>query len=471
MLVPVLLCGGEGKRLWPLSRKSYPKQFLNLIDEELSLLQMTALRINNIKIKKSGWIIVCNEENRFVVADQLNKINIDIHRIILEPQGKNTAPATTLAALEALNISPEAKLLVQPSDQAIPDTKYFVDLIEASSIIKQPILTFGVSPTSPETGYGYIEVGQKIDNTKAFKVKQFIEKPELNRAVDYVNSGNYLWNSGIFMLDANVYLEELDLYNPLIKKVCQDALENSVKDLKYFLRIDSEKFKMCPSISIDYAVIEKSDKVSVIPFESDWSDLGSFKSIINYKNRDENGNVIYGDGFAKETTGTLIHSEDRLVVALGVSDLVIIETSDVVLVASKKDSINVNQIVDDLHSMKRIEADENLLSYRPWGSFRKVDWGNEFQVKKIIVKPGKSLSLQSHKHRSEHWVVISGEAEIINGDKKFRLSINESTYIPAGNKHRLSNPGLTDLVLIEVQIGSYLSEDDIERFSDLYGRK
>ncbi len=471
MLVPVLLCGGIGKRLWPLSRKSYPKQFLKLIDKNFSLLQMTAKRIENAKFERSGWIVVCNEENRFLVEDQLLEINIDIHCIILEPIAKNTAPAITLAAYEALKISPEAKLLVQPADHFIPNTIYFSKLIEASLLVKEPIITFGVKPTSPETNYGYIKVGQKIDQCEAFKVEQFVEKPDLENAIRYVDSGKYLWNSGIFILDVCAYLEELELFNPLIKKTCKEVMQNAFKDMQYFLRIDSVKFKSCPSISVDYGVIEKSNKVSVIPYVSEWSDLGFYESLTNNKKVNSNRNTIYGDGLTKNTSDTLIHSEERLVVALGVRDLVIVDTYDVVFVATKKASKNVNKLVDDLRNLNRIEADEHLKSYRPWGNFRKVHLGDGFQIKIITVKPGKSLSLQSHKYRSEHWVVTSGEAEVINGDKKFKLSINESTYIAAGNKHRLINPGLIDLILIEVQVGSYLGEDDIERFSDLYGRK
>ena len=294
MLVPVLLCGGVGKRLWPLSRKSYPKQFLRLIDKNLSLLQMTAKRLENARFKRSGWIVVCNEENRFLVVDHLREINIDIHCIILEPFAKNTAPAITLAAYEALKISPDAKLLVQPADHAIPNTNYFLKLIEAALLAKDKIITFGVTPTRPDTNYGYIEVGQKIDQSEAYKVKKFVEKPNLEIAIKYFDDGKHLWNSGIFFLDVCVYLKEIELHNPLIKKICQEVMGNAVKDMEYFLRIDGEKFKFCPSISVDYAVIEKSNEVSVIPFESEWSDLGFYESIMNSKKRNNNGNIIYG---------------------------------------------------------------------------------------------------------------------------------------------------------------------------------
>lgn len=470
MLVPVLLCGGIGKRLWPLSRKSYPKQFLKLIDKNFSLLQMTAKRMENAKFERSGWIVICNEENRFLVEDQLREINLDIHCIILEPFAKNTAPAITLAAYEALKISPHAKLLVQPADHSIPNTNYFLKLIEAALLVKKPIITFGVKPTNPDTNFGYIKVGQKIDQCEAFRVEQFVEKPDLDNAIGYVESGKYLWNSGIFIIDVCVYLDELEILNPLIKKTCKEVMENAVKDMENFLRIDSVKFQSCPSISVDYGVIEKSNKVSVIPFESEWSDLGFYESIMNNKKRNNNENVIFGDVLSKNTSDTLIHSEEKLVVTHGVKDLVIVDTPDVVFVATKKASKNVNKIVDDLRNLNRIEADEHLKSHRPWGNFRKLHCGDGFQIKIITVKPGKSLSLQSHKYRSEHWVVVSGVAEIVNGDKTFQISKNESTFIPAGNKHRLINPELVDLKLIEVQVGSYLGEDDIIRYKDDFGR-
>ena len=470
MLVPVLLCGGSGTRLWPVSRKSHPKQFLRLIDKELSLLQMTAQRLNNIKVKRSGWIVVCNEDHRFLVAEQLEKINIDVHLIILEPIGKNTAPAITLAAIEALKISPDAKLLVQTADHFIPDTKYFVDLVEAALLAKQPMMTFGVLPTRPETGYGYIEVGQEINQSGTFTVKRFIEKPTLDKAKDFVSRGKYLWNSGMFLLDAKVYLNELKLFNPLINKACQAAIDYAVEDLSIFLRVDNKKFKACPSISIDYAVMENSDKVSVMHFESKWFDIGAWDAVMDQLKSDNNGNVIVGDGLAQNTVDTFIHSEGRLVTTLGVSNLVVVETPDVVLVASRDATQDVKKIIDLLRSLRREEADEHLVIYRPWGNYLRVYWGDGFQIKKIIVKPGKSLSLQSHKYRSEHWVVIQGVANVLNGDEKIMLYENQSTYIAAGIKHRLANPGLTNLILIEVQTGSYLGEDDILRYQDDFGR-
>jgi len=469
LLIPVLLCGGVGKRLWPISRKSLPKQFVKLVDPNLSLFQITTQRLNNLNIKKSGWIVVANSEHRFIVADQLKSVNANVNRILLEPFGKNTAPAITISAIEALKISPNAKLLIQTSDHLIPDTEYFCNLICNALKTKLPIVTFGITPTSPETGYGYIKLGNQIINTTMFEINEFVEKPSLALAKRFLKSGQYFWNSGMFLIDAKIYLEELKKLNPDLYFTSEKAVSNAIHDLD-FIRIDEENFNDCPDISIDHAFMEKTSQASVIPFVSKWSDLGAWQAVLDEMQADKDGNVIIGDGIAYKTSNTLIRSEGRLVTTLGVENLIVTETPDVVFVASKNASQEVSKLVEVLKTNQRTEADEHVIGYRPWGYFQSVVNGNGFKVKKITVKPGKALSLQSHKFRSEHWVVVEGTAEIINGNQHLKLNKNESTYISVGEKHRLINPGLTNLVLIEVQIGEYLEEDDIVRYEDVYGR-
>ena len=470
MLVPVLLSGGSGTRLWPVSRKSFPKQFVNLVDRERSLLQATATRLDGLGLEKAGWIVVCNNDHRFLVADQLSQTGTDVARIILEPVARNTAPAIALAAIEALTLSPDAKLLVQTADHMIPDTDYFCELIRSAVAADQPMVTFGVRPTRPETGYGYIEVESVIEGTPASRVRRFVEKPDLEMALKYLESGQFLWNSGMFLLDARIYLDELDRLQPIMFKACRAAMDQAVQDLD-FLRVDQPAFSDCPSVSVDYAVMEQSDRVSVMPFDSSWSDLGAWDAILDQQSADADGNVIVGDGLAIDTKNTLIWSERRMVAALGVEDLLITETPDAVLVASKDAAQDVKVIVDELRSQGRLEADEHVTGFRPWGIYESISRGDRFQVKRIVVHPGKSLSLQMHHYRAEHWIVVEGKAEVVNADRTFILLENESTFIPAGTRHRLTNPGQTDLVLIEVQSGSYLGEDDIIRFEDQYGRE
>lgn len=469
MLFPVILSGGVGTRLWPVSRQSLPKQFVKLVSPNRTLLQMTLERLNDLTIEKAGCIVVANKEHKFLVSDQLSEVGADIGKIILEPLGKSTAPAIALAAIWALKISPDAKLLVQTADHIIPNQRYFCDLIAAAILANQPMITFGISPTRPEVGYGYIEVGSAIGESGAFEVNQFIEKPKIDMAKHYLDSGRYLWNSGIFLINARVYLNELKRLNPAILLACEASISAAVEDSKY-LYVDRQAFEACPSVSVDYAVIEKSDQVTVMPFKDKWSDLGAWDAVLDEMPSDENENVVIGNGFAHRTSKTLIRSEGRLVVALGVSDLLILETADVMLISSKSAAQDVKQVVNLLRQAERPEVDNHLIGYRPWGSYQSVIRGDHFQVKKIIVKPGKALSLQAHQHRAEHWVVVEGVAEVINGDITLLLEKNQSTYIPVGVKHRLSNFGQKDLVIIEVQTGSYLGEDDIERFDDLYGR-
>ena len=458
MLVPVILSGGSGTRLWPVSRASYPKQFVNLVDPDRSLLQMAAERVNGLNI-----------EHRFLIADQLRQINANVERVILEPVAGNTAPAVALAALYALKLHEEPKLLIQTADHVISDREYFCGAVERAYHSGQPIVTFGVQPTRPETGYGYIQAGDLISDAGLSKVERFVEKPDLAAAQQYLEDGGYLWNSGMFLLDARIYLNELAKYNPEMLVACEEAIEKSKIDLD-FCRVDEDAFSKSPSDSIDYAVMERSEKVSVLPFESDWSDLGAWDAVLEQLPTDEDGNAVIGDGLIEDSKNTLIRSERRLVAALGVEDLLIVETPDVVLVSKKEAAQDVKQIVERLRASDRTEADEHVVGYRPWGTYESIAKGEHFQVKKIVVKPGMSLSLQMHHHRTEHWVVVQGRAEVVNGDQLVVLEANESIYIAKETKHRLMNRGATDLVVIEVQSGSYLGEDDIHRFEDDFGR-
>ncbi|WP_420550162.1 mannose-1-phosphate guanylyltransferase/mannose-6-phosphate isomerase [Litorivicinus lipolyticus] len=468
MLVPVILSGGSGTRLWPVSRASYPKQFVNLIDPDKSLLQATAERIAAIDIEKSGTIVVANTEHRFLIADQLTQVGADIHKILLEPVARNTAPAVALAAIEALKISEHAKLLIQTADHVIPDTDYFCERVKVAYESSAQIVTFGVKPTRPETGYGYIQQGQR-NETGLSRVAEFVEKPDQPTAQIYVDSGEYLWNSGMFVLDAQAYLAELANFEPAMVEAAQASLDEAKVDLD-FVRIDQPSFEMSPSDSIDYAVMERSDLVHVLPFVGEWSDLGAWDAVMDQLPSDEHQNSVVGDGLIIDSQNTLIRSSSRTVAALGVKDLLIVETPDVVLVTTKESAQNVKKIVEELRFKNRSEANEHTTGFRPWGTYQSICNGDRFQVKRIEVKPGKSLSLQMHHHRAEHWIVVQGTAEIVNGDQTLMLNENQSTFIPLGVKHRLTNLGKIDLVLIEVQSGSYLGEDDIVRFEDVYGR-
>jgi mannose-1-phosphate guanylyltransferase len=469
MLIPVLLSGGDGTRLWPASRASLPKQFVNLTNPNKSLLQSTAERINSLTVNHSGWYVVANDEHRFLVAEQLSQINVPVEKIILEPVARNTAPAIALAAIEALKTYPTAKLLIQTADHIIPDLNYLNEQVLKAMSANQSIVTFGIKPNRPETGYGYIKIGKKIDKTYLYNVEKFIEKPDLKSAKEYINQNNFLWNSGMFLIDATIYLEELNKFEPEIFIACQNASEESIVDLD-FIRVNKESFSKSPSKSIDFAVIEHSQKVSVIPYSAQWTDLGAWDAVFENLPVDHNGNSIIGEGILYETTKTMVKSENRLVVTLGVDDLLIVETPDVVLVTKKEAAQKVKDIVSDLKNRNFRQASEHTTVYRPWGSYQSLYRSKNSQVKKIKVKPKKSLSLQLHHHRSEHWVVVKGTAEIIKGKQNIILNENESTFIPTGTKHRLTNTGEVDLVLIEVQLGMYLGEDDIVRFKDEYGR-
>ena len=467
MLVPVLLSGGSGARLWPVSRKSYPKQFVNLIDPERSLLQMTAQRLKHLSADHSGWMVVCSEEHRFLVAEQLQEIGANVDKIILEPVGRNTAPAVAVSAIQALKKHPNAKLLIQTADHVIPDESYFATAVEKALHADKPIVTFGVQPTRPETGYGYIE--SKSVGGELTDVVRFVEKPDETTAKAFIEAGNFLWNSGMFLLDAQAYLDELAQHAPAMLSACHKACDESAQDLD-FTRLNKAAFEACPSDSIDYAVMEKSDQVSVLPYQSEWSDLGAWDAVHDQISADDQGNVVVGSGVLNNSENCFVRADGRVVALTGVKNLCVVETADAILVADRSDAQSVKHVVEALRSKNEGCSDEHVVGYRPWGTYESLALGGRFQVKRIVVKPGRSLSLQMHHHRAEHWVVVEGTAEVTNGDDTFLMSENQSTYIPIGQTHRLSNPGKQDLILIEVQSGSYLGEDDIVRFEDAYAR-
>lgn len=468
MLIPVLLSGGVGSRLWPVSRELYPKQFLQLTGEG-SLLTQTLLRANTIE-KVGAPIVVCNDEHRFLVAEQLRQSGVKAAAILLEPEGKNTAPAVAVAALRALAIDPQAILLVLPADHVIQQTDVFAQAVESGirAAAEGYLVTFGIVPTAPETGYGYIQAGA-VWRDDIHHLKQFVEKPDLDTAKKYVASGDYVWNSGMFLLRADTYLSELEAHAPAILASARKALDAAHADLD-FARLDKTAFAMCPSDSIDYAVMERTSKGMVIPLSCGWSDVGSWSSLWEVEEKDKGGNVLSGDVLVHEVGSSFIRSESRLVAAIGVEDIVVVETSDAVLIANKSRVQDVKHIVAALKKNQRTEATLHKRVYRPWGSYESLVNAHRFQVKRIVVNPGQQLSLQMHHHRAEHWIVVSGTAKVTCGEKEYLLSEDQSTYIPLGNRHRLSNPGVIPLEMIEVQTGSYLGEDDIVRFQDVYGR-
>lgn len=464
----VALAGGSGTRLWPLSRHSSPKQFLCLADNSDSMMQQTLKRVASLSELEP--IIICNDMHRFLVAEQLRQLEVLNPKIILEPQSKNTAPAIALACLQARKQSNDPVMLILAADHVIKDVKKFHSAIHQGYLAaaEGSLVTFGIIPTHPETGYGYIEKGDASE-TSGFKIKRFVEKPESTVAQKYFESGEYLWNSGIFMFRASRYLEVLSKFSPCILKACEKAFANAEIDLD-FIRLDVNEFAKSPEDSIDYAVMEKAEGTIVVPLAAGWSDVGSWSSLWDVSEKSADGNVLKGDVICKKTKNSYIHSSSRLVAVLGIEDLVVVETKDAVLVA-KKDSIqNVKDVVASLKSSGRSEHLFHREVYRPWGHFDSIDAGDRYQVKRITVKPGAKLSVQMHHHRAEHWIVVSGVARVTNGDKNYLVTENQSTYIPIGQVHSLENPGVIPLELIEVQSGSYLGEDDIVRFEDLYGR-
>ena len=473
LIVPVILAGGTGSRLWPVSRKSFPKQFIDVLDNDnFSLLQKTYKRIEELE-NITRPIIICNEEHRFIVGDQMKKINIEPLSIILEPEGRNTAPAITLAALKVLEDFDDPILLILSADHQIENINNFKKAIKNSinSITNKSIYIFGVIPSYPATGYGYIESLDNLDkvNSKPIKVNKFIEKPNLETARKLIKDKKYSWNSGMFVFQANTILKEIGIFIPDILENCKECLKKSNKDLD-FLRLNKESFLKCQNISIDVAVLEKTANAFVLPLFCGWDDIGSWESLWNISKKDLDGNSIKGKAIIKNSSNCLLRSEERLVVGLGLKDLVIIETKDAVLVADKKNSQDVKQIVSFLNKNGFKEGAQHKKVFRPWGHYISIEEKNNWQIKKIEVNPGASLSLQKHFHRSEHWVVVEGIAKVQVDNEIRMLGKNESVYIPLGSKHRLSNPSKKALVIIEIQSGTYLGEDDIMRFKDDYGR-
>lgn len=468
MLFPIIMAGGSGSRLWPLSRQLNPKQFLPLADADFSMLQATIQRLAGLGAELPR--LICNEQHRFLAAEQLRLLGLEKAGILLEPVGRNTAPAIALAALQACSEAQDPILLVLAADHLIKDVEAFQTCIQTALPLAQngKLVTFGIVPTHAETGYGYIEQGIDV-GIGGFKVSRFVEKPDLVTAQEYLANGSYFWNSGMFMFRANRYLEELETYRPDILAACRAALAGGSQDM-HFTRVDEAAFAACPDDSVDYAVMEKTADAVMVPLDAGWSDIGSWTALWDVSDKDQQGNVFKGDVLNQQSRNTYVHADSRLVATVGLDDLVIVETKDAVLVAHKDHVQDVKKIVEQLKSGSRTEHINHREVYRPWGVYDSVDNGHRYQVKRITVKPGAKLSVQMHHHRAEHWIVVSGTAKVTNGEKTYLVCENESTYIPIGQIHALENPGVIPLELIEVQSGSYLGEDDIVRFEDKYGR-
>jgi mannose-1-phosphate guanylyltransferase/mannose-6-phosphate isomerase len=469
MFTPVILSGGSGTRLWPLSRKNLPKQFLALSGSS-TLFQQTVERTRTLA-GVDAPIVVCSEDHRFLVAEQLRALGIDGASILLEPVPRNTAPAIALAACQAQASNADAILLVLPADHLIGDTSSFAEAVSKAMPLAEQgwLVTFGIRPAAPETGFGYIKQAEAIGHG-AFRVERFVEKPNAATAEKYVRSGDYAWNSGMFLFKASRYLEELKQYAPTIHSTTETAFKAAKADLD-FVRIDKDAFAASPEKSIDYAVMENTSRAAVLPVSCEWSDIGSWDALWATSIRDSDGNRLEGDVIAIDSHNCFVRGTDRrLVAALGLEDVVIVDTPDAMLVASRSHVQNVKQLVDKIKSDGRQEHLFHRKVYRPWGSYDSIDVGDRFQVKRISVKPGAALSLQKHHHRAEHWVIVSGTAEVTRNEEVFLLGENESTFLPLGAVHRLRNPGKVPLELIEVQSGSYLGEDDIVRLEDVYGR-
>jgi mannose-1-phosphate guanylyltransferase/mannose-6-phosphate isomerase len=473
MLTPVILSGGAGTRLWPLSRELYPKQLLTLTGAR-TMLQQTLLRLEGLTT--AAPVVVCNEAHRFLVAEQLRQLHIAARATVLEPFGRNTAPAIALGAHAALKgfggdaNAVDPVLLVLPADHVIRDVGAFHRAVRAALAAAEAgqLATFGVVAGSPETAYGYIERG--APSGAAFRIARFIEKPNSERAREFVQSGDHYWNSGMFLFRARRYLQELQRFQPEMARICEAAFRSAQSDLD-FTRVAPAAFEACPADSIDYAVMEKTADAVMVPLDAGWSDVGSWSSLHEASDADAHGNVTHGDVIIEDTQGSYLHSESRLLAAVGVRDHVVVETKDAVLVAPKDRVQDVKKLVQLLKERGRYEHSLHREVFRPWGSYDSLEGGGRFQVKRLKVKPGATLSLQMHHHRAEHWVVVAGTARITRGDEVFLLEENQSTYIPIGVKHRIENPGMIPLEIIEVQSGSYLGEDDIVRFEDAYGRK
>lgn len=480
IIQPVILCGGSGTRLWPLSREQYPKQLLCL-NGERTMLQATALRLGGFPLAAGDLlaapILVGNEEYRFLIAEQLRQVGVDHPTLLLEPCGRNTAPALTLAALAALEDGLDPVLVIMPADHVIQDEDAFrLAVGQGATLAEQgKLVTFGIQPTAAETGYGYIKQGEALADG-ACVVEQFVEKPDAETAEAYLASGGYLWNGGIFVIKASLWLAKMEACRPDIARACRLAYQGRQQDHD-FLRPEKTAFANCPADSIDYAVMERlarldanTGEVVVVPLAARWSDVGAWSALWEIGDKDAGGNVLTGDVLTVDTHNTLVIAEDRLVACVGLRDVVIVETPDAILVANRGEIQKVKEVVGQLKTLKRTESSSHRKVFRPWGWYDSIDFGQRFQVKHIVVNPGASLSLQMHHHRAEHWVVVSGTAKVTRGEETLLVSENQSTYIPLGTLHRLENPGRLPLEMIEVQSGSYLGEDDIVRFEDIYGR-
>ena len=466
-ITPVVLSGGSGTRLWPRSRAEYPKQFLSLTSE-MSLIQQTVLRLKGIQ-SVSTPIVLANAKHRFLVSEQMDEIACTPNNIILEPCPKNTAPAIALAALAQLD-EQDGILIVLPADHIIKDEVAFQSAIDRALPFCETnkLVTFGIKPDRPATEFGYIKNGAEVGDG-VYESVEFVEKPDEVKANIFIESDDYTWNSGIFMFKASVYLAELERFEPELLEQCKSALDKSEKDLG-FIKVDLEAFSQSPSISIDYAVMERTQESVVVPVDMGWSDIGSWSALHDLEKQVNTGNVFNGDVIAKDVSNSLLVSDKKLIAAIGVENIVLIESDDSILLSSMDRVKDVGMLVSEIKELKRPESELHRKVYRPWGHYDSIESGNGFQVKKLVVNPGQKLSLQMHKYRSEHWVVVSGIADVINGDSEFQLKVNESTYIPIGVKHSLANSGREDLEIIEVQSGTYLGEDDIVRFDDVYGR-
>ncbi|WP_305459251.1 mannose-1-phosphate guanylyltransferase/mannose-6-phosphate isomerase [Photobacterium leiognathi] len=463
MITPIIMAGGAGSRLWPLSRTHYPKQFIPLVNND-SMLQNTITRLGSLS--KSDPIVICNNEHRFMVAEQLRNIDIDNARIILEPVGRNTAPAIALAAFKAIKDGSDPMLLVLAADHVITNEESFIGSINKAKEAANDgmLVTFGIVPTHAETGYGYIKKGNQVGSS-LYQVEAFVEKPDLRTAESYLSSKLYCWNSGMFLFKASTFLNELKKFNSEIYDICQSAIASTYSDLD-FIRIPKDIFEKCPDDSIDYAVMERTDKAIVVPMDAGWSDVGSWSALWDVQNKDDFGNACRGDVILDATTNSYIYAQNKLVSTVGVSDLVIVETKDAVLVAHKDKVQNVKNIVKQLKELGRNEYQQHLDIYRPWGKHEQIAEGERYHVKKVTVRPGEKTATQIHYHRAEHWIVVSGTAKVLNGDKEYLVSENQSTYIPIGSPHSFENPGKFNLELVEVRTGNYLSEDDIVRIGD-----